>query len=667
MEIDPGACRGFLYNRIMLRLLRPLSLACLLIILFVCYVPGLHGDFEFDDQANLLHNTDVQIDEISLRTLKLAALSGDSGPLGRPISMVTFALNHVVTGFNPYYLKLTNVAIHALSGLALYFLIFQLLAAFRRTHGLQLSDQQIGWIALSASAAWMLHPLNITSTLYIVQRMTSLSGLFSILAVFFYTLGRNRMLDGKPHGWWAILLASPVAGVIALFCKENAAVLPLLIFLIEYFFFRFQTSSVIELRLIRGIFTLTLWLPLMAAAAYLATHLDWLLSGFDARGFTLFERLLTESRVLWMYIRMILAPDISLMGIYHDDIAISTGWMNPASTLAASLGLALLGLLAFTLRHRAPILAFGIAWFFAGHIMESSFIPLEIAHEHRNYLPMIGPLFAVIYYLLNSPATAKIRGPAYVMTILLIGILAFSTYVRAHQWGDLLEHAIVEAENHPNSPRAQQQLGRLYFMLYKTERRDEFYQKARKAFETSSSLDPHFKSGLYARIILDYNAGRTPPEEVIADFRDRLQFRRIEPGDVTMFDSLLKCQLSGDCKLPDKVFIDFLEIEVERYKGDPKRQASYLSFLGAYAAQKMDNEALAGKYLKKAVEIYPEDVQGRLNYAWYLVVMGDFEGAETQIAAAWRADSKLNKYGPRIYGVARDVHERKSRAEKVSQ
>ena len=190
---------GFLYNPIMHRLLRTLSIACLPIILLACYLPGLYGDFEFDDQANLLQNTDIQINEISLSALKLAALSGDSGPLGRPISMVTFALNYAASGFDPYYLKLTNVAIHSFSGVALYFLIVQLLIGFRRTDGLQISDQKIGWVALLACAAWLLHPLNITSILYIVQRMTSLSGLFSILSIFFYALGRNRMLDGKPH------------------------------------------------------------------------------------------------------------------------------------------------------------------------------------------------------------------------------------------------------------------------------------------------------------------------------------------------------------------------------------------------------------------------------------------------------------------------------------
>jgi tetratricopeptide (TPR) repeat protein len=651
---------GVLYNHTMQNLWRGLSFIAALGLAFLCYQPGLYGDFEFDDQANLLLNTDIQIDLISLQGLKLAALSGDSGPLGRPISMVTFAINHAFTGFDPFYLKLTNVFIHAASGVLLYLLLQQLLYAYRKTYAVKLTNNAIAWIALASSSAWLLQPLNITSVLYIVQRMTSLSGLFSLLAILFYAYGRNQMLSGNRFGWWSVLVATPLAGLIAIFCKENAAALPLLALLIEWLFFRFKTLSLVETRMLHGVFMLAVWLPISFALIYLVAHPEWFLIGYTGRGFNLTERLLTESRVLWFYMRLILAPDISLMGVYHDDIPISTGLLAPATTLAAVVGLLLLALIAIVLRNKAPILAFGILWFFAGHLIESSIVPLEIAHEHRNYLPMAGILFVSFYYLLNSKITDKLPQTSALLAALLIMMLGFSTHVRAKQWGDLLEHALVEVENHPNSPRAQQQLGRMYFKLYKHEPREEFYQRALKCFERSSALDPHFKSGLYARIILDYNSGRTPPNEIISEFRYRLQHARREPGDLTMFDSLVQCQLSEDCKLPDQTLIDLIEIEIKRYGGDPQRQASFLSFLGMYAAQKMDDATLAGSYLKRAVDAFPADVQGRLNFSWYLAVVGNFTGAEEQLVAARKLDSELNKYTQRIKGVEKGIQERRS-------
>jgi len=626
----------------------------------LCYQPGLYGDFEFDDQANLLFNIDLQIDRLSLPALELAARSGDAGPLGRPISMASFAINHAFTGFNPFHLKLTNLIIHTASGVLLYLLLLQLLQAYRRTYAVQLPNNAMTWIAITASAAWLLHPLNITSVLYIVQRMTSLSGLFSLLTLLFYAFGRNKILNGNRRGWWAILLATPAAGLIALFCKENAATLPLLLWLVEWCFFQFCTPSRPETRLLHGMFAVMVWLPLLLALAYLVTQSEWFPDGYSDRGFSLSERLLTECRVLWLYLRLIIAPDISLMGLYHDDIPLSTSLLTPITTLPAVIGMLFLPLLAIGVRRRAPILAFGLLWFLIGHLIESTIVPLEIAHEHRNYLPMIGILLASFYYLLNPRLTPRIMQLRVLLAVLLTTMLGFSTHVRSTQWGDLLAHAMVEVENHPESPRAQQQLGRMYFKLYKYEARDEFYQKAMKCFQTSSALDPHFKSGLYSRIILDYSAGRTPPPEVINDFRYRLQHNRREPGDVTMFDSLVQCQLSGDCKLPDQTVIELLEIELVRYETDPERQASFLSFLGAYAAQKMDNADLAGKYLRQAVSVYPMDVQGRLNLAWYYTVIGQYDAAIEQIDASRAIDRETNKYITRIQAAEKNLVQRRS-------
>lgn len=639
---------------------RHFILVAVLGLAWLCYQPGLYGDFEFDDQANLLLNGDLQIDRLTFPALKLAAFSGEAGPLGRPISMASFAINHVVTGFDPFYLKLTNLIIHISAGAVIYLLLLQLLPAYCRTYAVQLTSNSVTWIAAATSAAWLLHPLNITSVLYIVQRMTSLSGLFSLLTLLFYGWGRNTILNDNRHGWWTILIATPMAGFIALFCKENAAILPALLLLIEWCFFRFRAPSRHETHLLYGVFTLTVLLPILLAFTYLAICPEWLLGGYAGRGFSLTERLLTECRVLWLYLRLILAPDISLMGIYHDDISISTHLLMPSSTLAAVIGIVLLLLAAVWVGRRAPMISFGLLWFFLGHLIESTIIPLEIAHEHRNYLPIIGILLAGFYYLLNPKLTQKIIRLRVLLAFLLITMLGFSTHVRSTQWGDLLEHAMLEAENHPGSPRAQQQLGRMYFKLYNHEPRDMFYQKAVICFETSSMLDPNFKSGLYARILLDYNAGRTPPPEVINEFRYRLQHSRLEPSDSTMFDSLVKCQLSGDCKLPDQTVIELLEIEIARYKGDPERQASFLSFLGTYAAQKMDDAQLAGHYLRQAVNVYPRDVQGRLNLAWYYAVIGQYEAANEQIDFARAIDRKTDKFIVRIENAATNISQRRA-------
>lgn len=623
---------------------------------FAIYSPGLNGDFEFDDQANLLSNTHLQIDHLSYHSLKIAALSGDAGPLGRPISLVTFAINYYLAGFNPYYLKLTNIGIHIASGLTLILLFQQLLIAYRTTYAIALTDPSIRFIAYIAGTAWMLHPLDITSVLYIVQRMTSLSGLFTLLALLLYALGRNRICEGK-RGWALVVLASPFFGLLAVFSKENAAVLPLYAFLIELFFFRFRAPSLREHRLLHALYALVLWIPLVIGVAFVIAIWDWFVTGYTNRGFTMGERLLTEGRILWFYLRLIFLPNVSLMGIYHDDIALSTGIVSPTTTALSIVGLGGMLICGVLIQRRIPILAFAIFWFLAGHIIESSLIPLELAHEHRNYLPMAGFIFAAFYYL-TSPNTPHLSlRLRFGLAALLVTLLAFSTHVRAKQWGNLLEHAILEVENHPASPRAQQQLGRMYFKLYQAERREDFYFKAKQHFETASKLDSHFKSGLYAMIILEFTAGKNPSDQTLEEFQYRIKNKRREPGDIAMFESLVRCQINGGCKLADSVMLELMEAEVNRYRDDPTREASFLSLLGSYASQKMDNPTKAGEYLKQATIAFPSDVQSHLNYAWYLANMNDFEQADQHMRIAKKLDQPHEKFRSRIAMLKRYIEE----------
>ena len=104
----------------------------------------------------------------------------------------------------------------------------------------------------------------------------------------------------------------------------------------------------------------------------------WLWAGYELRSFTLLERLLTEARVLWFYLGLIVLPRFEAFGLYHDDISLSTGLLMPWTTLPALLGLAGLVGIAWHVRNRAPLLAFGIAWFLIGHSLESTVLPLEI-------------------------------------------------------------------------------------------------------------------------------------------------------------------------------------------------------------------------------------------------------------------------------------------------
>lgn len=190
-----------------------LSLTVVSFITAVLYAPGFSGSFLFDDELNITANERVQIESLSFDALKQAAFSTKSGPLARPLSMLSFALNHYFHGLAPFYFKLTNLIIHLVTGLALFFALRLLLELFRRRHGV-FTESHRDWIVLAVAATWLLHPLNLTSVLYIVQRMTALAALFSLLSMVLYFYGRLRQFESK-SGWIFIAIAFGVTYPLA--------------------------------------------------------------------------------------------------------------------------------------------------------------------------------------------------------------------------------------------------------------------------------------------------------------------------------------------------------------------------------------------------------------------------------------------------------------------
>jgi hypothetical protein len=142
--------------------------------------------------------------------------------------------------------------------------------------------------------------------------------------------------------------------------------------------------------------------------------------------------------------------------VFHDDYPLSHGLMSPPTTLLALVAIGGLLVAAWRLRARAPLFAFAVAWFFAGHLIESTVWPLELYFEHRNYLPMIGPLFALVAAVASAPATYR-RG-AWLLLGVWLAMSASLTALSARTWGDRGTLASVWLRENPHSVRAVQMM-----------------------------------------------------------------------------------------------------------------------------------------------------------------------------------------------------------------
>ena len=146
-------------------LLFPLILPFLLLLTFIVYWPGLSGPFLFDDFANL-NALGAYGGVRDLETLRLYVLGGQSGPTGRPISLLSFLLDGQNWPTDPRPFKVTNLLLHLLNGIALFAITRQLLLLMG-----SLSPNRVTFVASLASGAWLLHPYLVSTVMYPVQRM----------------------------------------------------------------------------------------------------------------------------------------------------------------------------------------------------------------------------------------------------------------------------------------------------------------------------------------------------------------------------------------------------------------------------------------------------------------------------------------------------------------
>ena len=140
------------------------------------YLPGINGPFVFDDYHNIINNPLVRISQLETGQIVDALSSGNASYPDRAISRLSFALNYYFSGqvYDARAFKLTNIVIHLING-ALVFALAQML--FAQSAG-GVSNRRAGWMAFLCAGVWLLHPLQLTSVLYVVQRMTSLSAMF---------------------------------------------------------------------------------------------------------------------------------------------------------------------------------------------------------------------------------------------------------------------------------------------------------------------------------------------------------------------------------------------------------------------------------------------------------------------------------------------------------
>ncbi|MDA9333351.1 tetratricopeptide repeat protein [Saprospiraceae bacterium] len=453
------------------RLTVMLHLAIILVLGTVIYSNSFDCTFHFDDIISIVNNDAIK-DVSDINTIWKSNSR-------RFIAYLSLAINHHFGALNVWGYHFFNLMIHLTTSLLVYWLMFITLKTPNIKNLIPVKDQQ--WIALVVALMFVSHPLATQSVTYIIQRMASMVTLFYLFAIILYLKGRlNQGSTSLSIGYFITAL---IAAIFALFTKENAFTIPLVILLVEISLFK-RDKIVVNFskpRIILGCIVFLSFLLLLFSRVSSSFFQTIPPSFGHTYTVTPWNYLLTQFSVIAKYIQLLCFP-INLNFDY--DYAISNSLIEPRTFLSLGFLLALVGLSIYLFK-KQKLISFGIIWFFITISIESSFIPLaDLIFEHRTYLPSVG-FFMILTVGIYQLMWQKNKKIALGLIFLIIGTNSFATYQRNKVWkneGTLWNDVIAKS---PNKARPYLCRGNYYKNLKRN-------REALSDFTKSISLNPAY-------------------------------------------------------------------------------------------------------------------------------------------------------------------------------
>src|SRR5690554_5591001 len=239
------------------RIVRFLVACAALVLLWWVYAPALTGAQFYDDFGNLEGLNHVTTPEAQ----KQFVFGGKSGPLGRPVALATFLPHASGWPANGPEILAVNVGIHV-ANVALVGVLGYLCLGLAGFGG----PARRSWIAFGAAFLWGAMPLLASTSLIIIQRMTSLAAFFSLLGLIGF-VAAYRLQAARPLLGFVLQFGALGAGtLLAMYNKENGALTPLFALVIH----TLLAPKTLTDRRLAFLQTLLLWSALIAILAYLS-------------------------------------------------------------------------------------------------------------------------------------------------------------------------------------------------------------------------------------------------------------------------------------------------------------------------------------------------------------------------------------------------------------
>jgi tetratricopeptide (TPR) repeat protein len=535
----------------------------------IVYSNTFYSPFVFDDWRSIENNQHIRLTDLSTASIKKLIVNNFLP--NRALPNLSFGLNYYFHQYRLPGYHLVNILIHIFTGIFLYLFVRQLFSLSSGDKPGRYFDK----LAFATALLWLINPIQTQSVNYIVQRMNLMAAMFYLIAMVLYVQGRR--MD------WGYLKSVNIAGSLfamafALLSKENAATLPFFILILEWYFFQDLKVDWLIKRALPVVAVLSVVVLIMVDL----NPIDFVKSSYRIRDFTVFQRLMTEFRVVVFYLSLVYLPLTSRLNFEHD-FPVSLSLLNPPSTLLSLLVIVVLLFAACRLAKKERLVSFCLLWFLGNLVIESSVIGLELVFEHRIYLPsMMVILLAVIF------VHRFLRTKWLAVTVLIL--VFFSTAVLAYErnkvWRDEVSLYRDCVEKSPNKVRPRFTLG-----------------------------------GAYDR--------QGQPQQAISQLKMVLGYKDIDNTEKLMTHSNL-----ANLLWRQRYYQEAVDHFFEVFSLDTKDARIVLSLAKVYEEQGKKIEALF--FFQEAIRIQPGYADSYNELGRFLIFQGDFDRANLYLTQALR-------------------------------
>ena len=555
------------------------ALCLLLAVTAVSFYPSLNNGFpNWDDGAYLIENTAIR--DISWQAVK-KIFSSFYVACYLPLTILSYALEYHFFGLDPSVYHTTNLILHLLNCLLVFWVIFKLGSSVT--------------VSLVTAVLFGIHPLHVESVAWVSERKDVLSTVFFLAAVISY-------LSYQKSRAMTYYSASLACLALSLLAKAMAITLPFVLLLCDYYnnrkFDRNVLTEKIPFFMIAALF---------GAIAIFAQHsYGGVRQGQSSN--VLYNMVIAGYGLIFYVIKTALPVKLSCLYPYP------AGALLPYRFyIGAALAAVFMAAVIVYGRHSRKVI-FGSLFFLITLLPVLQLVPIgqAMAADRYTYIPSIGLFYLtgeafVWLYRKKGSYERVVKTVLPIAGISMVILLSFLTWNRCQVWKDGITLWSDVLKNYPDEPVAYSNRG---LALYKK----GTYHQALTDFSQALKISPRFvdarnNRGIVYKQLKDY-------KRALADYTESLQ---INPRYVKAYSN--RGLVYHHMREYEKALVDFNQALAI----DPQFAIAYYNRGNTYTSIGEDDKAIAD--YREALKIDPNYAEACNNRANIFLKKGTYDKA----------------------------------------